>query len=138
MKRREFITLFGGAVACPLSARAQQPAIPVIGLLTSRGPSDEPQLLAAVRQGLKETGFVEGQTVAIEYRFAEMRTERLPALAADLVQRQVTLIVAASTPAALAAKAATTTIPIVFETGGDPIQLGLVASLNQPGAMPPA
>jgi putative ABC transport system substrate-binding protein len=133
VRRREFVTLLAGTAAWPLAARAQRPPMPVIGLLTSRGPDEEPQLLAAVRQGLKETGFVEGQNVAIEYRFAEMRNERLPALAADLVQRQVTLIVATTTLAALAAKAATTTIPIVFETGGDPIRLGLVASLNQPG-----
>jgi len=125
---------FGGAAAAawPLAARAQQAAMPVIGLLTSRGPNDEPQLLAAIREGLKVTGFVEGQNVAIEYRFAEMRNERLPALAAELVQREVTLIVATTTPAALAAKAVNTTIPIVFETGGDPVRLGLVASLNRP------
>jgi putative ABC transport system substrate-binding protein len=86
VKRREFITLLGGAAVWPLTARAQQPVMPVIGLLTSRAPNDEPQLLAAIRQGLKDTGFVEGQNVAIEYRFAEMRNERLPALAAELVQ----------------------------------------------------
>jgi putative ABC transport system substrate-binding protein len=131
--RRELIAALGSAATWPLTARAQQAAMPVVGLLTSRGPSDEPQLLAAIRQGLKETGFVEGENVAIEYRFAEMRNERLPALAAELVQRQVTLIVATTTLAALAAKAVTATIPIVFETGGDPVRLGLVASLNRPG-----
>ena len=135
MKRREFITLLGGAVATwPLTARAQQPGMPVIGFLSSRAPSDTPQFLAAVRQGLKDSGFVEGQNVAIEYRFAGNRRERLPALAADLVHHQVTVIAATTTSAALAAKAATTTIPIVFEMGGDPVRLGLVASLNQPGA----
>src|SRR5215831_21083753 len=102
--RREFITLIGGVTVWPLPARAQQP-MPVVGLLTSRGSGDAPQLLAAFRQGLKDTGFVESQNVAIEYRFAGNKNERLPALAADLVHRQVTVIATASTPAALAAKA---------------------------------
>jgi putative tryptophan/tyrosine transport system substrate-binding protein len=107
--------------------------MPVIGLLAPWARGDSPQLLAAFRQGLMDTGFVEGQNVAIEYRLAENQNERLPALAADLVHRQVTVMVGAATPAALAAKAATTTIPVVFEIGGDPVQLGLVASLNRPG-----
>jgi putative ABC transport system substrate-binding protein len=132
MRRREFITLVGGAATLPFAARAQQPGMPVVGFLGTRASGDDPQLLMAFRRGLKEVGYIEGQNLAIEYRFAENQYDRLPTLAADLVRRQVAVIVA-NGRAAQVAKEATATIPIAFVAGFDPVEIGLVASMSRPG-----
>jgi len=134
MKRRDLLTLFSGAaIGWPLIARAQQKAMPVVGWLSSTSPGPFAYQVAAFLQGLSETGYVEGENVAIEYRWAEFRCDRLPALAADLVRRKVDVIETGSGDAALAAKSATSTIPIVSFFGGDPVATGLVASLARPG-----
>jgi ABC-type uncharacterized transport system substrate-binding protein len=133
MKRREFITLLGGAAAWPLAARAQQAAMPVIGYFSGRSPHAEAPLRTPFLKALEGSGFAVGRNVAIEYRFAEGQDEHLPMLAADLVRRQVAMLVATDRPSAVAARAATSTIPIVFTSGFDPVQLGLVVSFNGPG-----
>jgi putative ABC transport system substrate-binding protein len=133
MRRRDFLTLLGGAAAWPLAATAQKPELPVVGLLGQGSPELQANIIAAFRKGLNETGFIEGRNVTIEYRFAGNVADRLRELAADLVRRRVTVIATMTFDAALAAKEATSTIPIVFSTGGDPIKSGLIASFSRPG-----
>ena len=133
MQRREFIALLAGAAAWPVIAWAQQPTMPLIGMLHSQTQESEAARIAAIQEGLKEVGFVAGRDVAIEHRFADGPNERLPMLAAELAQLRVNVIFANTTPPALAAKATTATIPIVFVTGADPVELELVSSLNRPG-----
>jgi putative ABC transport system substrate-binding protein len=133
LKRRDFITLLGGAAAWPLAAQAQQVGMPVVGLISIRSPDDSAKLIATFRDGLKEFGFVEGQNVRLEHRWADRQYDRLPSLALDLVDQRAAVLVAIANPSALAVKATVRTLPIVFGIGGDPVQLGLVASLNRPG-----
>jgi putative ABC transport system substrate-binding protein len=133
VRRRQFITLLGGAATWPMAARAQQPAMPVLGFLGSQSPDAIPDYLRALRQGLKEAGFVEGETVAIDYRWAENQVDRLPALASELVRRRVAMLVSGGGPASMAAGKTTSSIPIVFLVAEDPVRLGLVASLARPG-----
>jgi putative ABC transport system substrate-binding protein len=128
MRRRDFISLLGGAAAWPLAARAQQPAMPVVGWISP----DAPDLLQAFREGLKETGYIEHEDIAIEFRPVQNQIDRLPEFAADLVRRKVNVIVVGNTASALAVKAATTTIPVVFNTPGDPVTLGIVTNLARP------
>jgi putative ABC transport system substrate-binding protein len=133
MRRREFIGLLGGVAAWPLTVRAQQPAMPVVGLISVRSPDDSAKLIATFQDGLKEFGFIEGQNLRLEHRWADRQYDRLPSLALDLVDQRAAVLVAIANPSALAVKATVRTLPIVFAIGGDPIQLGLVASLNRPG-----